>query len=96
MARRMTACHSRKCVKIVLEPRDPEGKKVNSHNSKSDSQPEVAVARVESDDEPVRVIKSNLLEADELSISDELDVGGDPYNSTGQHVILKMKQELPE
>ena len=27
-----------------------------------------------------------------LTIADETDFGGDPYNSTGQHVIIKAKQ----
>jgi len=32
----------------------------------------------------VEVIQSNLKDADRLRIEDESNIGGDPYNSTGQ------------
>ena len=48
-------------------------------------------ASVEADEDKVRVIKSNLVEAADLAISDDVDKGSDPYNSTGQHVIIKSK-----
>lgn len=28
----------------------------------------------------------------DLSIADDTDLGSDPYNSTGQHIIIKAKQ----
>lgn len=71
-------------------------KTVNSHNAKSNAETKVGSVQGESDQDDVRVIGSNLTEADELSISDDLDAGGDPYNSTGQHVVLKIKQEYPD
>lgn len=46
--------------------------------------------------EPVRVIEPNRVEADELSISEEFDQGGDPYNNTGQHVIIKANIDLQD
>ena len=34
------------------------------------------------------------LQEDELSIEDDSGIGGDPYNSTGQHVILKPSKKF--
>ena len=96
LSRRMTACPQRNWVKIVSDWKEIQGKKVNSHNPKTNAEAKVTTVRIESDHENVRVIKSNLQEADELSISDDPDAGGDPYNSTGQHVILKAKRDLPD
>jgi hypothetical protein len=39
----------------------------------------------------VQILRSTLGLGDELSIADDADFGGDPYNSTGQHVVLKSK-----
>jgi len=40
----------------------------------------------------VQVLHSELSEIDELSIDEDFDMGGDPYNSTGSHVILEQKK----
>ncbi len=48
------------------------------------------------DQDEVRVIGSRLHEAAELSISEDDDAGSDPYNSTGQHVIIKSKIDLQD
>ena len=40
--------------------------------------------------DPVRVIRSGLAGPAVLALSDD-NRGGDPYNSTGQHVIIKTK-----
>ncbi len=64
-----------------------------SHNSKLDTQTKFAAARIDLEQKGVRVVQSNLQEAEQLSISSDLDCGGDPYNSTGQHVILKAKRD---
>jgi hypothetical protein len=42
--------------------------------------------------EDVQVVQTSLATGSELSIADEGDFGGDPYNSTGQYVVLKAKQ----
>lgn len=44
----------------------------------------------------VRVIKANLHEPFDLAISEDDDAGSDPYNSTGQHVIIKSKLQLQD
>lgn len=67
---------------------------MNSHNTKAESGPELKSVRIASDEDDVRVVSANLLEAAELSISEEDDKGSDPYNSTGQHVIIKVKIDL--
>ncbi|HEX9853223.1 MAG TPA: hypothetical protein VGA68_09420 [Woeseiaceae bacterium] len=37
------------------------------------------------------ILRSSLAIPDELSIADDCDLGGDPYNSTGQYCIVKSK-----
>ena len=44
----------------------------------------------------VRVVDSKLGEIHELAIDEDFDSGGDPYNSTGQHVILEMQRDEEE
>lgn len=44
----------------------------------------------------VRVLDSKLGEIDELTIDEDYDLGGDPYNSTGQHVILELSKDAAE
>ena len=38
----------------------------------------------------VRVLDSELGEIGELTVDEDFDSGSDPYNSTGQHVILEL------
>jgi hypothetical protein len=44
----------------------------------------------------VRVLGSKLGEIDGLAIDENFDLEGDPYNSTGQHVILELKKHNSE
>ena len=44
----------------------------------------------------VQVLHSELNEVDELAIDEDFDRGGDPYNSTGQHVIIRPKKNAAE
>ena len=41
--------------------------------------------------EEIEVLDAELLDVNELSIEDDADAGSDPYNCTGQHVIIKSK-----
>ena len=41
----------------------------------------------------VTVHHADLNEAAELAIADDFEPGDDPYNSTGQHVILKLRED---
>jgi hypothetical protein len=69
---------------------------MNSHNSKTEWVVSDEAVRIEADQKQVRVIKSNLVDESELAIEDDVDIGGDPYNSTGQHVIIKPKVDLED
>jgi hypothetical protein len=40
----------------------------------------------------VQVVQTSLATGSELTIADEDDFGSDPYNSTGQYIVLKAKQ----
>lgn len=64
---------------------------MNSHKTKAESVVRNEAVRIVADKDDVRVIKSNLKGVAELSISEDDDAGGDPYNSTGQHVIIKLE-----
>jgi hypothetical protein len=65
---------------------------MSSHNAK----PEFSIYKTPvADDaavEEARVISSKLVSDADLMIDDEFDHGCDPYNATGQHVILKQKK----
>lgn len=64
---------------------------MNSHNTKTESVVKHESVEIVAEREEVRVIKSQLVGAQELSISDDDDLGSDPYNSTGHHVVIKSK-----
>ena len=44
----------------------------------------------------VRVLDSELGEIDKLAIDESFTAGGDPYNSTGKHVIVKLDENAEE
>ncbi len=44
----------------------------------------------------MQVVHSELNESDELTIDEDFDMGGDPYNSTGQQVAIKPKNDADE
>ena len=69
---------------------------MDSHNTKSDKVVTIEVVRSEADQDNVRVLQLDLIEANDLTIADDLDTGGDPYNSTGQHVIIEPKINLED
>ena len=71
-----------------------QGKTMNPHNAKTESVIRKGSARTRSEKDEVRVTSSRLIGAVDLSISEDCDPGGDPYNSTGQHVIIKPKLGL--
>ena len=64
---------------------------MNSHNTKTEKV--VKNESVGTGTDSVRVLRMDLIDTDDLAIADE-NVGGDPYNSTGQHVIIKSKLDL--
>jgi len=69
---------------------------MNSHNAKADVVVTRESVQIETDHKNVRVLRSTLLEESKLSIADDYDNGGDPYNSTGQHVIIKPNKDVSE
>jgi hypothetical protein len=78
------------------EPALVQGKPMNQHNTKTESVIRNGPVRTESERDAVRVTQSRLIGAVDLSISEDCDTGGDPYNSTGQHVIIKPKLDLQD
>lgn len=69
---------------------------MNSHNTKTDKVVTIEVVRSEADQDNVRVLELDLIEANDLTIVDDLNTGGDPYNSTGQHVIIDPRINLED
>lgn len=41
----------------------------------------------------VRELKPDQHDNEELTIDEDFDWGGDPYNNTGQHVIIELKRK---
>ena len=68
---------------------------MNSHNTK----PEFSYSKTPVTDDSVvekaKVISAKLISDANLTIEADIDDGCDPYNTTGQHVILKAKK-LPK
>ncbi len=64
---------------------------MSSHNPKADSVVIPETVNIVSEREDVRVINSRLSNFDEISIAVDDEDGTDPYNSTGQHVIIKSR-----
>jgi hypothetical protein len=73
-----------------------QGKTMNPHNVKTESVIRNGSVRTGSERDSVRVTRSRLIGAVDLSISEDCDPGGDPYNNTGQHVIIKQKTDLQD
>jgi hypothetical protein len=69
---------------------------MNSHNIKSESVVRPETVQIVPERADPRVIKSNLVDVDQLSISEDCDAGSDPYNSTGQHVVIQSKIDLQD
>jgi len=69
---------------------------MNSHKTESDlvagNEPADRVA----DEDEMLVKKASLFEAADLAVSEEDDKRNDPYNSTGQHVIIAVKSDLQD
>jgi hypothetical protein len=69
---------------------------VDSHNSKTEKVATNEVVSIDAGLESVRVLQLDLLEASDLAIADDFNTGADPYNSTGQHVIIKSRMDLED
>ena len=69
---------------------------VDSHNTKSGKAVTHELVGSEADQENVRVLQLDLVAANDLAIADDQNTGGDPYNSTGQHVIITSRINLED
>ena len=67
---------------------------MSSHNTKTEAVVKEEIVRVKGDRDELRVLKSTLIDSSELSVSEDDEQGGDPYNSTGRHVVIKAKLDL--
>jgi hypothetical protein len=68
---------------------------MNSHNTRPDFVHYKTPVRDDSAVEEARVISTKLIKDVNLTIEHDVDDGCDPYNSTGQHVVLKQRK-LPK
>lgn len=69
---------------------------MNSHNTKSAAVVCIESVIVDTDLHDVQVLRSSIKDADGLAIADDIDTGGDPYNCTGQHCIIKSDKNHQE
>lgn len=67
---------------------------MDSHNPGTEKNGTSGTIRVETDHKDVRILRSKIDQTDDLAIVDDEDAGGDPYNSTGQHVVVKPRNRL--
>lgn len=65
---------------------------MSSHNTLTDVGVRREPVKGETDLKNIRVVDAQIQGELELSIADDADFGVDPYNSTGQHVVLKARQ----
>jgi hypothetical protein len=69
---------------------------VNSHNIKPDRAANDDSIQSDTGADSVRVVQLDLIDVSDLAVADDVNPGGDPYNSTGQHVIIKPKMNLED
>ena len=69
---------------------------MDSHNTKADKVVTDEVVSIDAGLEGVRVLQLDVVEASDLAIANDFNTGGDPYNSTGQHVIIKSRMDLED
>ena len=67
---------------------------MNSHNAKLVFSFHQTPVADDSALENAKIISSKLTSEVDLSIDDDLELGCDPYNTTGQHLILRQKKLL--
>lgn len=66
-----------------------QGKIMKLHNPEKNELVRQESVEIETDHKGARVLRSRLVSKNEWSIEVEAeDDGGDPYNSTGKHVVL--------
>lgn len=73
-----------------------KGMKMDSRNTKSDGVVKHESVEIKAERSDVRVLNLDLVEPEGLELADDPDLGSDPYNSTGQHVIIKPKTNLED
>jgi hypothetical protein len=56
----------------------------------------IIAAKMRARDQRTRVVGVDFDDEPELAVAEDLDIGGDPYNSTGRHVIIKSKLNLED
>ena len=69
---------------------------MNSHNAKLATAARKAPVKVDTDLQNVQVLRSSIKDGGGLAIADDPDIGGDPYNCTGQHCIIKSEKNQEE
>ena len=69
---------------------------MNSHKTESDRVAGNKPADSVADEDEMRVKRASLFEAADFAVSEEDYKCSDPYNSTGQHVIIAVKSDLQD
>jgi len=62
---------------------------VNSHNTEKPVKN--APTGISAVSKRVRIVATDFVDAPPLTVVDDDNLGGDPYNSTGRHVIIKSR-----
>jgi hypothetical protein len=79
----------------ISGPTDLKRHVMNSHNTKQAFTYHRTPRVTNAEKENAKVISTTLVRNSELAIAPDND-GCDPYNSTGQHVVIKSKLQLED
>ncbi len=62
---------------------------MNSHNTRATATYHKTPITTNRNTVESKIVSSSLTHQTELALDDDYDLGTDPYNATGQHVVLK-------
>ncbi len=62
---------------------------MNSHNTKATATYHKTPIITDQSIVESKIVSSSLTQQTELALDDDYDLGSDPYNATGQHVVLR-------
>lgn len=69
---------------------------MNSHNTKLDFTYHKTPVVADTDAKEAELVSASLTNESGLQLDDDFDLGCDPYNATGQHVVIKSKNSPKE
>ena len=69
---------------------------MDSHNTETERVVSEESVEIKTEESGVHILNWDKIEPEDLAIADDPNPGGDPYNTTGQHVIIESKINLED